>query len=232
MEKNLKYWYLRDHKLFRNLSFSEIDALCILNRFKKSPKNEIIDLPFSNEERIYVLKKGTIKLIEIDEEGNENIEELLQSGDIFGDLNFEHSKDNATYFKVVSDEAIICTFFRKNLEDVMIKKPDFAISYIKFIGFKFKKFKNSYKNIFFKDTKTRLILLLYTLIEGKLAQNNTITIPNYLNQNDLAQLICTTRQTIITLLKELKNEGILQYSHNELQILDIKKIKEFAENVK
>ena len=40
MTSDLKYWYLHEHKLFRNLSFSEIDALCILKRFKKSKKNE------------------------------------------------------------------------------------------------------------------------------------------------------------------------------------------------
>ena len=52
MTSDLKYWYLHEHKLFRNLSFSEIDALFILKRFKKSKKNEIIDLTFSEKERI------------------------------------------------------------------------------------------------------------------------------------------------------------------------------------
>jgi CRP/FNR family transcriptional regulator len=47
MYSELKYWYLHDHKLFRNLSFSEINALCILKKFKKSPKNELLDLSSS-----------------------------------------------------------------------------------------------------------------------------------------------------------------------------------------
>lgn len=232
MTSDLKYWYLHDHRLFRNLSFSEIDALCILKRFKKSKKNEIIDLPFSEKEKVYFLKHGTIKLIKIDDNGEELLLDILQKGDLFGDLNLEKNIGGNEFFKVVSDDAIICTFFRENLEEVMQKKPDFALNYIKFIGFNFKKIQNSYKNILFRDAKTRLILLLNVIVEKENSQNTTFVLPNYLTQKDIAQLICTTRQTVISLFKELELEGILSYSQKEIIIKDFQKIKNIAENVK
>lgn len=232
MTSDLKYWYLHEHKLFRNLSFTEIDALCILKRFKKSKKNEIIDLPFSEKERIYFLKHGSIKLIKINDDGDELLLEILQKGDLFGDLNLEKSADRNEFFKVVSDDAIICTFLRENLEEVMQKKPDFALSYIKFIGFNFKKIQNSYKNILFKDAKTRLLLLLNMIVEKERPSTATFALPNYLTQKDIAQLICTTRQTIISLFKELEQEGLLTYSQKEIIIQDVKKLKNVSENVK
>lgn len=228
MTSNLKYWYLHDHKLFKNLSFSEIDSLCILKRYKKSKKNEIIDLPYSEKERIYFLKIGSIKLIKIDENGDEILIDILQKGDVFGDLNLEKTTDSNDFFKVVSDEAILCTFFRENLEEIMQKKPDFALNYIKFIGFNFKKIQNSYKNILFKDAKTRLILLLNMIIEKEEnSQNTSFILPNYLTQKDIAQLICSTRQTVISLLKELENEGILTYSQKEISIQSVQRIKTY-----
>ena len=232
MPTNLKYWYLHDHQLFKNLSFGVIDALCILKRFKKSKKNELLDLPYSEKERIYFLKHGTIKLIKINEQGEEILIDLLQKGDLFGDLNLERPEANEEFFKVVSDEAIICTFYRDKLEEVMVKKPDFALNYIKFIGFNFKKIQNSYKNILFKDAKTRLMLLLNMILEKENVSTNSFILPNYLTQKDVAQLICTTRQTIITLFKELENEGILMYTQKEISIPDIQKIKNFVRNVK
>lgn len=225
MTSELKYWYLHEHKLFRNLSFSEIDALCILKRFKKSRKNEIVDLPFCEKERIYFLKQGTIKLIRIDDDGEEIILDILQKGDLFGDLNLEMPTGRSDFFKVVSEEAIICTFFREKLEEVIHNKPDFALNYIKFIGFNFKKIQNSYKNILFKDAKTRLLLLLKMIIEKENVQSSSFTLPNYLTQKDIAQLICTTRQTVISLFKELENEGILDYAQKEITIPDVKKLK-------
>ena len=232
MTSDLKYWYLHEHKLFRNLSFSEIDALCILKRFKKSKKSEIIELPFSEKERIYFLKQGTIKLVKIDDEGEEVLLEILQKGDLFGDLNFVKNTHSDEFFKVVSDDAIICTFFRENLEEVMQKKPDFALNYIKFIGFNYKKIQNSYKNILFRDAKTRLLLLLNMIIEKENITSTSFKLPNYLTQKDISQLICTTRQTIISLFKELEQEDILQYSQKEIIIPNIQKIKNFVQNVK
>lgn len=233
MTSDLKYWYLHEHKLFRNLSFTEIDALCILKRFKKSKKNEIIELPFTEKERVYFLKHGSIKLIKINDDGDEFLLDILQKGDLFGDLNLEKNTNSNEYFKVVSEEAIICTFPRENLEVVMQNKPDFALNYIKFIGFNFKKMQNSYKNILFRDAKTRLLLLLNGILEKEDSQNNNnIVLPNYLTQKDIAQLICTSRQTIISLFKELEQEGLLTYSQKEIIIKDLQKIKNFTENVR
>lgn len=232
MSADLKYWYLNDHKLFRNLSFSEIDALCILKRFKKSKKNEIVDLPFSEKERIYFLKHGTIKLVKINGYGDEVLLDIIQKGDLFGELNLEKPAESDEFFKVVTDEAIICTFFREKLEEIMFAKPDFALQYIKFIGFSFKKIQNSYKNILFKDAKTRLLLLLNIIIEKEGIHDPTFSLPNYLTQKDIAQLICTTRQTVITLLNELEKEGILRYSQKEIVIPDVEKIRNLVQNVK
>ncbi len=232
MNSDLKYWYLHDHKLFRNLSFAEINALCILKRFKKSKKDEFIDLPFSDKERIYFLKQGTIKLLKINNDGDEFLLDILQKGDLFGDLNFEKSNDDQEFFKVVSDEAIICTFYKEKLEEVMVNKLDFAINYIKFIGFSFKRIQNSYKNILFRDAKTRLLLLLNLIIEKEKVENKSYILPNYLTQKEIAQLICTSRQTIISLFKELEKDGLLYYTQKEISIPDIQKIKNIIKDVK
>ena len=51
-------------------------------------------------------------------------------------------------------------------------------------------------------------------------------------QKDMAQLICSSRQTIVSLLKELKKEGILHYSQKEIVVQDIESIKKILNNVK
>jgi len=100
------------------------------------------------------------------------------------------------------------------------------------MGFNFKKFQNSYKNILFKDAKTRLLQLLSTLIEKEGTKEQLFVKPNYLNQKDIAQLICTIRQTVISLFKELEAEGILNYSQKEISISDISELNKLVQNVK
>ncbi len=223
--EDLKFWYLKKHKLFRNLSFSEINQLCIIKRFNKSKRSEIIELPQTDKERIYFLKKGTIKLIQITEDGEEKLIDVLQKGDIFGELGLQNEGESTEFFKVVSTEALICTFYRENLEELMRKKPEFAIDYIKFIGLNIKRLKNSYSNIFFKDARMRLLLLFKNIISKEGGEDKVFEIPNYFTQKDLAQLICTTRQTVISLLKEFESEGLIEYSQKCIRIKDVPRLK-------
>ena len=49
MYEELKYWYLRDHKLFWTLSMSQIKQLCIITGFKKANKGDIIYFSSSDD---------------------------------------------------------------------------------------------------------------------------------------------------------------------------------------
>ena len=232
MYSDLKYWYLHDHKLFRNLNFNDINALCILKRFKKSTKNELLDLGANDQEKIFFLKQGVIKLIRVNNEGDEVLIDILQKGDLFGTLGFENKNADQDFFKVISDEAVLCMFYKERMEEVMISKPEFALSYIKFIGFNFKKIENSYKNILFRDAKSRLLLLINSIIEKEKVVEKSFVLPNYLTQKDIAQLICTTRQTVVSLFKELEDDGVLLYSQKVIQIPDLIFFRKVIQNVK
>ena len=232
MNSQLKYWFLHDHKLFKSLSFSEVNALCIMKKFQKSKQSEIIELPYSEKDRIFFLKKGVLKLIRITEDGEEVLQDIIQKGDLFGEIGFEKNSNESEFMKVVSEEAILCMFYRDRLEEIMLQKPDFALTYIKFIGFQFTKIKNSYKNILFKDAKTRLILLFITLIDSEKINEGDFVIPKYLTQKDMAQLICTTRQTVISLLNELQKEHLILNIDNNMIIKDVEKFKKLVANVK
>lgn len=225
MYDELKYWYLRDHKLFWTLSMSQIKQLCIITGFKKANKGDIIYFSSSDLPRIFLLKKGNIKIVSIDDEGNETIKEILQKGDLFGELSLEKDTDANEYAKALTDEVSICSFLLSDFEDLLVRNPTLALSYTKFVGLKMKRFKNNYSNLVSKDAKTRLISFLKDWAEREGIQNgNKYTINNYLTQTDIAQIICTSRQTATLLLNELEEKNLIYYNRKEIIIDDITKL--------
>lgn len=222
MYEDLKYWYLRDHKLFRTLSFGQIRQLCIVTGFKKAQKGEIIYFSSSDLPRIFLLKKGNIKIVAVDEEGNETIKDIIQKGDLFGELTLEADERSNEYAKVLSDDVAICSFLLSDFEDLLLRNPSLALSYTKFVGLKMKRIKNSYSNLISKDAKARMFQFLkdWAEKEGK-RTNNSVVIENYLTQNDIAQIICTSRQTATQLLNEMENNGSIRYGRKEIVIPDI-----------
>lgn len=225
MYDEIKYWYLRDHKLFRTLSFSQIKQLCIITGFKNASKGEIIYFSNSEAPRIFLLKRGNIKIISVDEEGNEIIKDIIQKGDMFGELSLESDLQVNEYAKVLTDEVSICSFLMSDFENLMLQHPNLAIGYTKFVGLKMKRLRNNYTNLVSKDAKTRLLTFLkeWAEREGQVNGNNVL-IQNYLTQNDIAQIICTSRQTATTLLNELVDSKIIEYNRKEIVVFDIKKL--------
>ena len=225
MYEDLKYWYLRDHKLFRTLSFGQIRQLCIVTGFKKAQKGEIIYFSSSDLPKIFLLKKGNIKIVAVDEDGNETVKDIIQKGDLFGELTLESDSQSNEYAKVLSDDVAICSFLMSDFEDLLLRNTSLALSYTKFVGLKMKRIKNSYANLISKDAKTRLCQFLTDWADKEgVRTENTVVIENYLTQNDMAQIICTSRQTATQLLNEMEANGIITYSRKEIIITDIRKL--------
>ena len=57
-------------------------------------------------------------------------------------------------------------------------------------------------------------------------QSDTIEMP--LNRNELADLICTSRETVSRLLSELNKERIIQISGKKIKLLDMDKLKQIS----
>ncbi|WP_281637300.1 Crp/Fnr family transcriptional regulator [Flavobacterium marginilacus] len=225
MYEELKYWYLRDHKLFWTLSMSQIRQLCIITGFKKAKKGDIIYFSSSDVPRVFLLKKGNIKIVAVDEDGNETIKDIIQKGDLFGELTLENDVNSNEYAKALTHEIIICSFLLSDFENLLLQNPSLALSYTKFVGLKMKRIKNSYANLISKDAKTRLHQFLkdWAEREGRRTDNRVI-LENYLTQNDMAQIICTSRQTATQLLNEMETNGLLHYNRKEIIIEDITKL--------
>jgi CRP/FNR family transcriptional regulator, cyclic AMP receptor protein len=216
MNLETKYWYLRDHKLFNILSSAELKTICLITNFKTAKKSEIILFSHDDANRVYFLKQGTLKIVEIDDKGNEVVKDVLQKGDIFGEFTLTDATSDE-YAVVVSDNATCCSFRMEDFEKVLETNPQLSISYTKWMGFRFKRLQNKYANLMFKDVRTRLLSFLneWGTKEGTNA-NDEVVLKNYLTHQDIASLICSTRQTVTQLFNEFKEKGILDYSRTEI----------------
>jgi CRP/FNR family cyclic AMP-dependent transcriptional regulator len=227
MLEDIKYWFLHDHQLFSVLSREENRALCLIPSFKTVKKNEIIYFSHENEQRLYTIKKGTLKIVQVDAEGKETVKEILRAGDLFGQYTFDEEMDQNQdeFATAVTEKVVICSFRVNEFEAILKKNPNLAVRYTKLVGFKIKRITNSYSNLMFKDVKTRFKLFLkdWAMKEGE-GKEKDVKIKNYLTHNDIAGLICSTRQTVTSLFNELKADGLIDYDRSEIVVHDANKL--------
>lgn len=228
MNKDIKYWTLKDHKLFRVLSNSQIKDLCILKRFHTAKKGEIIYFSNDNVQRVYILDKGMLKIVSIDEDGSERIKEIIHEGDLFGEifLNSNDLSDGNEYAQALSKEVRVCTFKAQDLELLLEQNPSLALSYTKFMGLKIKRIHNRYSNLMGKDVRTRLVMFLKEWATNSIPdEKGRLIVQNYLTQDDIAKIICSTRQTVTELLSKLEQENLLLYDRKQIILYNINALK-------
>ncbi len=222
MSEETQYWFLRNHKLFSTLSGEDIKGLCIISKYKTARKQEIIYFADEPDSKIFLLKSGKIRIMEADAAGNEIVKEILQSGDIFGEITLSSQPGlNGEFAQVLSDKVVICSFKKDDFEKLLEKKPFLALQYTKFVGFKLKRLKNRYANLVFKDVRSRLVHFLADWMEneGEQLSDGSISMNNYLTHQEIANLICTTRQTATQLLNEMEKAEQIKYNRKSIVIL-------------
>ncbi|MBD0259914.1 MAG: Crp/Fnr family transcriptional regulator [Cytophagales bacterium] len=218
--ETIKYWYLRNHELFTQMNEAEIKGLCVISGFKRAQKNEVIYFTHETVKRIYLLKKGVIKIVASDEAGNEVTKEVMQPGDLFGEITLSHQVSRESeYAKAITDEVIICSFTLDDFEKVLEMNPAISLKYTRRVGDKLKALENRYTDLIFKDVRTRVVEFLkhYAQANGKL-ENNQLVVKNYLTHQDLASLTGATRQTVTSILNQLEKENKLLYSRSQITI--------------
>ncbi len=220
---------LRNHKLFWKLSFKECRELNVLTGVITAKKKEFIYLNSLSNDRLYFLKKGYVKIGHYDKDGNEIITEVLEQGDIFGQLNLEKEDQDGEFAQVIKTDASICTFTVADFEKILEKRPDLAISFTKLVGIKLKRVRNRFWSVIHKEVKERLTDFLLELAaqhnpEGK----DEVTIDNFLTHSDIANLIGSTRQTVTTLLNEASQKKLLYLDRQKIIIYSVKELRKFV----
>lgn len=225
MQREIKYWYLKNYDLFNNLAKDQINELCQTSRFIRLKKGQTIYFANEDQRRMYLLINGKIKISEIDGMGNEMIKDIVLTGDLFGDIPVNRFAVTQEYAEVLSSEVIICTFNMQEFEKLLHRYPVLGLSFSKKMGEKFRRLEQRYANLVFKDVKARLkdFLFDWAQKEGKPADEGT-AIRNYLTHQEIASLISSSRQTVTTLINELRDEGLIDYSRSKIVIKDVQQL--------
>ena len=218
MAEDNKYWYLRNHKLFEQLSSQEIESLCIISNMKNAEKNDIIFFSDLEVKKIFILKVGTVKICREDENGKEIITEMLTEGDIFGHVNGNGTRQQ--YAKVLSDQVKLCFFESNNFMNVLQNNSNLSLNYANAVHEKLITFQQKYEDLIFKDVDTRVIdfFKAYAKHHGK-KQGNTIEMNMLLNHQDIADYTASSRQSVTTIINRLAEKGKIIYEGRKKVII-------------
>ena len=225
-----KLLLIRRYDLWCHVSDEEYEALDVVHNFIEAKKGEFIYFEAFHHNKLYFIKEGHVRIGYIDDQGHEVIKEIIEKGEIFGQLTLERNNLQGEFAQAYKQDVSLCAFTIESFEQLLAKRPELALKYSKQVGSKLRTIENRLVNLLNKDVKTRLIHFLWQLVQQHPDEQAAggARIPNYLTHEDIAQLIGASRQTITTLINELSVQGLLTFNRQEIHFPDVKKLQKLA----
>ncbi len=216
-------WYFEKVNLFSIFCPHKFSDFGEDHQFRNFRKNEFIYFADDPSSSIYLLAEGKVKILYYTEDGDEVVKSVLTKGDVFGELSLLGEENRTDFAQSVQDKTSICQLTLEQMQEMMKDDLNFALKINKLIGMRIQKLERRVDSLVFKDVRTRMIEFIREIAEEKGEENGTgYLINHFLTHKDMADLIGTTRQTVTTLLNELRSEGKIDFARRSLFVPDLR----------
>lgn len=210
---------------------SEINKIIKYNEDKSYNPIGLMFLPFTKlgrfqtlysqgnlANKLYMIKSGAVKICELDRSGNQIIHDIKTEGQIFGEwesffrpnVNFKNSAI------ALSDNTEIYCLKLSDLDFDNISKLTDSISGLLLEDLKTLKLRHQRLINYNADYRIKEALLNLAHKAGQKFGDETL-LKIWLTHDDIAKLADTSRQTVTSVMNELKNKNKIIYSRDRIQ---------------
>ncbi len=201
-----KIWYLKQLEVFKDMTPKDMDDIGLIVDEKNVSKKEIILEP-EDKEKVYLIKKGQVRLYQLTEDGKRVIVDTLGPGGVFGNFGGEGQSQN---FAEASSDTFICVAKRNTFFETVAKKPGASA---KIMGMIFDQLSHAQDYVAAMAGGGVLSKFKFKLAElgGKYGETkgDKVKITQRFTHEELADMIGVSRETVTKLLGSLRQRGII-----------------------
>lgn len=225
MSENTSLWYFESVDLFNVLCSHKVKKTDESHTFNHFKKNQFIYFPNTPSKHIYMIADGRVKIGNYTNDGKEVVKAILSKGEIFGELALTGEDIRTDFAQAMDENTQICPMSIQDMQDLMKDDKEFSFKIFKLIGFRIKKLEKKIESLVFKDARTRIVEFIKDVAEWKGQKVGFETLVNTkLTHKDIANLTGTSRQTVTTILNELKDKNLITFNRRRILIRDLEKL--------
>jgi len=226
MSNTASLWYFESVNLFDVLCPHKTKVMDQKHEFRSFKKDQFIYIPNEEASHIYMIAQGRVKIGHYLDDGQEVVSAILTTGEIFGELALAGEEKRRDFAQVMDNDTEICPLSIDELKSLMKEDKELSFRLLKLVGLRLMRLERKLELLVFKDARTRIIEFLKDAAswKGKKVGFETM-IPTKLTHKDIASLTGTSRQTVTTILNELKEQNLIYFDRKKILIRDLANLK-------
>jgi CRP/FNR family cyclic AMP-dependent transcriptional regulator len=179
-------------------------------------------------DRLYVIGEGKIKLGRTSSDGRENLLAILGPGEMFGELSlFDPGARTATATAVAESQLIALGHDDLNL--FLSSRPAVAATLLAALARRLRRTNEALADLVFTDVPGRVAKALLDLSArfGRPAEDGVL-VPHDLTQEELAQLVGASRETVNKALADFASRGWIKLEARAVLVMDVERLRRRA----
>jgi CRP/FNR family transcriptional regulator, cyclic AMP receptor protein len=226
VEQHSKLWHLEQVHLLNELPEDQLKKVEAMTTMKTKEKGSYIYFPKEPSKVVFFLKSGRVKIGTYSKDGKEIIKAIINPGDMFGEMGLVGEETRTDFAIALEDDVRICSLGVAEALSLMKANPELSLKVTYQIGNRLRKAERKFESLIFKDARTRIVEFVRQMAE-EMGENysDEILINHSLTHQDIASLTATSRQTVTTILNQLKEAKIIQFDRKSILIHDLKRLK-------
>jgi CRP-like cAMP-binding protein len=216
---------LKEFPLFQGFNHSELSHLESIIECKSKPKFSTFYDAGDATCHLYFLLKGTVKTCKNSPDGREVIKTILHPVSMFGELGIVGEKYRHETAETMNKEAEYVVIALQDFQRFMRSQHSLCLKFLEMIGSRLLRVEEKLESLIFKDARARIIdFLVESATQRGRRVGFEMLFKHCLTQQDIANLTGTSRQTVTSVLNELKKENLIYFNRNTILIRDMARL--------
>jgi CRP/FNR family transcriptional regulator, cyclic AMP receptor protein len=188
-------------------------------------RGEYIYITNDKSDKIYFITEGQVKIGSYSDGGKEITKVILGKGEVFGELSIT-GEERRRDFAYVMEDTDVCTVTVTEMKSLFRDYNALQGFFLRLMGSRMIEMEHRLESLVFKDARSRVIEFLADQGKKKGQTVGTETlIKRFMTHQDIANLTATSRQTVTTVLNDLREQNLINFSRNRLLIRDLAKLE-------
>ena len=188
------------------------------------PRGHVIFNEGEPGDRLYIITTGKVKIGRRSPDGRENLLTIMGPSDMFGELSiFDPGPRTSTATTVTEVRAV--TMDRDALKSWIDQRPEIAEQLLRVLARRLRRTNNNLADLIFTDVPGRVAKALLDL-SNRFGQpvDGGIRVPHDLTQEELAQLVGASRETVNKALADFAARGWLHLEPRAVVLHDTERL--------
>jgi len=222
---------LKDIELFEDLDDSSLKDILTVCKISHYEKDNIILFEEDLGNLLFFIVNGKVKISRINEAGKEIILSIIEETDYFGEMSILDGEARSANAVALSDTTVF-TINKLNFFSILQKYPKIAINLLKTLTTRLRKADKLIESLSLNNAEHRICNTILTIAENMGTYNNKkVTIEKMPNQEIIANMSGTSRETVSRMFSKLKMENLIVTSRHTLIIENYETfLKKFSTN--